>query len=523
MMNEAKARPYLDKFPDVPEELFRYARHIHKAFVLFDHKGSAYCTNCEEEFSIDIGAFSHKVKCRCPVCCIRALAIDITKNYKGTKTEDIANASIYLAGEDGNLYVRCFTQEMAFMHGELIPRRKAFETQRYVFTPNGVARFGRKAQWALVGDNRYVKYWEAGVWCVNTKFSEPNFLDTGCGYRIYHNYGDISLDNALKDTWMKNCMVSELNEFDSFGILTYLNFFVRHQGAERLIKCGFVNDVRDMLYIDKSLVEFVDWKQTELTKMLGVNRAELKYIRRSKISLRTLRDAREAFPNFPANKAVGYFKTFDTSREMLIRTLELVGRENLQRLVKYMSHQQCGLVTYKDYIENCRTLGYDLTSREILFPPHLDDAHDRAEAAMEARRFEKRLKAEKLKQKQFNKLKKERQRLEFKYGDYLIRQPKDAEEIIEEGQILRHCVGGYAERHLRGATTIMFLRRKSEPDKPFFTIEVDNDLEIVQCHGYRNEFEGEKPKDIIKLEKIYQNYLHELKRGATKIQIKVGA
>jgi len=519
MMNAAKARPYLDKFPDVPEEFFRDARHIHKAFVLFNHNGSAYCTNCEEESSINIGAFSHKVECRCPVCCIRALAIDITKNYNGTKAADIANASIFLAGDDGNLYVRCFSQEMAFMHGELRPRRKAFETQRYVFTPNGVARFGRVAQWSLVS-NRYVKYWEPDVWCVNTKFSEPNFLDTGFGYRIYHNYDKINLDNALKDTWMKNCMVGKLN---GCGTLTYLNFFVRHQGAERLIKCGFARDVEYMLYSCKSLEKFVDWKQTEVTKMLGINRAELRYIRENKIPLCTLRDAKEAFPEFPVNKAVGYFKMFNTTRETLIRTLELVERKNLRRLLKYMSHQQCNIVIYKDYIEDCRTLGYDLTSREILFPPHLDDAHDRVEAAMEARRLEQRLKAEKSKQKQFNKLKKERRRLEFEYGDYLIRQPENAEEIIAEGKILRHCVGGYAERHLRGATTIMFLRRKDEPDKPFFTIEVDNDLEIVQCHGYRNEFESQKPKDIIKLEKIYQNYLDELKRGATKMQIKAGA
>lgn len=81
----------------------------------------------------------------------------------------------------------------------------------------------------------------SSVWHVNAKFSEPNFLDTGCGCQIYHNYGDINLDNALKDTWMKNCMVGELS--GAYGFLTYLNFFVRHQGAERLIKCGFANDV----------------------------------------------------------------------------------------------------------------------------------------------------------------------------------------------------------------------------------------------------------------------------------------
>lgn len=518
-MNEAKARPYLDKFPDVPEELFRDARRIHSAFILFDHKGGAYCTNCEKEFSINIGEFSHKVKCYCPECGIGAVAVDIAKSYKGTKTADIANASIFLAGDDGNLYVRCFSQKMAFMHGELKPRREVFETQRYVFTPNGAARFGRITLWSC-DRGGYVKYYDPDVWRVNTKFSEPNFLDTGFGYRVYHNYGDINLDNALKDTWMKNCMVGEA---DRCGTLTYLNFFIRHQGAERLIKCGFASDVERMLYSDKDLEKYIDWKQTEAAKMLGINRAELRYIRENKIPLRTLRDARIAFPELSVEKAVEYFRTFHVSLRTLTRALEFVGKENIHRLVKYMSHQEYSLAVYNDYIENCDTLGYDLTSREILFPPHLADAHDRASAAVEARRLEEDLKRAELDRACINKLKKERRRLEFEYGDYLIRQPEDAEEIIEEGKILRHCVGGYAERHLRGATTIMFLRRKSDPDKPFFTIEVDNDLEIVQCHGYRNEFEGEKPEDIIKLEEIYQNYLEELKRGITKTQIKIGA
>ena len=43
-------------------------------------------------------------------------------------------------------------------------------------------------------------------------------------------------------------------------------------------------------------------------------------------------------------------------------------------------------------------------------------------------------------------------------------------EIEDEGRILSHCVGGYAERHAMGKLSIMFLRKVSEPDKPYYTV-----------------------------------------------------
>lgn len=57
-----------------------------------------------------------------------------------------------------------------------------------------------------------------------------------------------------------------------------------------------------------------------------------------------------------------------------------------------------------------------------------------------------------------------------------------------EGQVLGHCVGGYAERHLNGVTTILFLRRSARPDEPYVTIEMDGN-QIRQIHGYKNERE----------------------------------
>ena len=103
--------------------------------------------------------------------------------------------------------------------------------------------------------------------------------------------------------------------------------------------------------------------------------------------------------------------------------------------------------------------------------------------------------------------------LEYESGSLILVQPESIDEIANEGKTLCHCVGGYAERHAKGITNIMFLRRKTEPDKPFYTVEVSRELKVMQCYGYKNNKAGnDKPPEIEAFEKDYQHYLEELKR-----------
>lgn len=44
--------------------------------------------------------------------------------------------------------------------------------------------------------------------------------------------------------------------------------------------------------------------------------------------------------------------------------------------------------------------------------------------------------------------------------------------MIAEGQALHHCVGGYALRMAEGKTAIFFIRLAEEPDRPYYTLEL---------------------------------------------------
>ena len=69
----------------------------------------------------------------------------------------------------------------------------------------------------------------------------------------------------------------------------------------------------------------------------------------------------------------------------------------------------------------------------------------------------------------------------------MIRPCANEEELILEGKLLHHCVATYAKSYAEGRTAILFIRRTSEPDKPFFTLEFDEKAKRVrQNRGLRN-------------------------------------
>lgn len=75
---------------------------------------------------------------------------------------------------------------------------------------------------------------------------------------------------------------------------------------------------------------------------------------------------------------------------------------------------------------------------------------------------------------------------EFESDDYIIKAPQNLNELIDEGKALSHCVGSYTESVSEGREYILFLRKKSDPDKSFFTIDVNTDLKVRQIHGMCN-------------------------------------
>ena len=149
---------------------------------------------------------------------------------------------------------------------------------------------------------------------------------------------------------------------------------------------------------------------------------------------------------------------------------------------------------YMDYLDAARNCGMDVENPVIFMPRDLIEKHDRVTTAWSAIQRQRRKAAQaEADRKAAEAYRKRLHTLSEKYlfwtDDFLIRAPVNADEIVDEGKVLKHCVGGYADRHLRGATTILFLRRRDKPHTSLATIEM-NGNRIMQVHGYRNELES---------------------------------
>ena len=93
----------------------------------------------------------------------------------------------------------------------------------------------------------------------------------------------------------------------------------------------------------------------------------------------------------------------------------------------------------------------------------------------------------------------------------LIRLPKCAHEIRKEGNTQHHCVATYMDRMVAGETCILFIRKKEEPDKSYYTVEVKDD-EVIQVRGKYNVAPSE---DVEEFMKIFKRNLRKTERKAS--------
>ena len=80
--------------------------------------------------------------------------------------------------------------------------------------------------------------------------------------------------------------------------------------------------------------------------------------------------------------------------------------------------------------------------------------------------------------------------LKWKGQDLGIFIPESLAELTMEGKILHHCVGSYKQDVALGKEGILFLRKLSCPDTPYYTLDVvkgpNGKYQVRQCHGNCN-------------------------------------
>ena len=184
---------------------------------------------------------------------------------------------------------------------------------------------------------------------------------------------------------------------------------------------------------------------------------------------------------------------------------ELVRYNPLGRVLRYVEAQReispgylkrrkmpYFLRLYRDYLSMAEDLKSDMTERVILEPRNLKERHD----LLAGRVNESRSKPdnERFQQAIDDGLYWWAQ--EYANEEYCVVYPMKRDDLTTEGQRLNHCVGMkiYFENHIRGHRMIFFIRKAAEPDKAYFTAEIDTDTgRIIQLYGFGD---SSAPKEV---------------------------
>lgn len=455
-------------------EIFKHSRYIFTRRK--NKKQYGYCTHCNQEFETD--GLRHNESDLCPLChshCkIKASGLgrsrlmdDAYFVYYDKSLIDpnaIIARGIYASRDYRNNYKNVKTQFAV----------KAL----YLFRP-GDSIFMERYGYNSNGEVNYVK--QNSVYSLFSHY-------TGCK-RICCSYE--SIKKAIKDTPFQ---YSTWESYVDGDMVKFFSLYARYPCVEYFTKLGFESLVRSKLY-GYSTFSAINWRGKSLLSVLKISKKELRELKAANIQVSTLllrlyqqslqdgsrlsfdeiKDIQHSYgPYFNDLRQILKYTTLRHANSYLHKQFEQ--QPKVRRILHSLSQV---LITWRDYIADCKSLLMNLEDSRILFPKDILKAHQETSKRVksEANKLMDRLIENRLPSLNF---------YCFEYEGLLIRPAVSTGELIAEGKALNICVGtysnGYMTKYSKGQTNLLLIRKMSEPDKPFYTMELCKDS-IIQVQG----------------------------------------
>lgn len=313
---------------------------------------------------------------------------------------------------------------------------------------------------------------------------------------------------------------SGMPEFARTGIEFYQQDFIdkakEYAGIEKLIKAEFYNLTNSCISYGSRTP--IDLYQKRVKKVLGLTGEYYNLIRDKDPTWREYEVTEQC-------QDVGIRATWEQIQRMAqyARNFAIYMRHSTpHKMLKYIeglkSEGPCAMRNqevndYHDYLQLAAGLGYNLDDDWILYPKNLKERHDQLTEEQNERKVELEKEADDKKDRKLKRTIKRKgwTRYEMETEELLIRLPECAHEIRKEGNAQHHCVATYMDRMVAGETCILFIRKKEEPDKSYYTVEV-RDNEVIQVRGKYNAAPSE---DVEEFMKIFKKNLRKIERKAS--------
>lgn len=360
-------------------------------------------------------------------------------------------------------------------------RLEQFETSRAIISPG---------KWECYWHSLYEDEWKKGLRPVMNPWNYNFFADDSAV--LY----PIGVKAAMNGTAWEYLPVEQAKKVEPFDWGCFLAKYTNHRRAETLLKTGFTKLGVEIVVSHQNLGG-LDETQNRLHRILGVAPEEVEYLRSINIGGEDLQKYKKLLQK---SRPIVWDWVNKSQIKVVTDTAEVLKTVRIEKLKSYCEKQRGKfkkssyrseaaefVATYRDYLDLVRKLNLRL-SKSVLYPKDLIEAHDKAVSEVkmaEDAKIDEAIRTVASKWKN----------LEYATEQFAIMMPKALYDVIHEGSELCNCVGeNYPNRIRNGECLILFVRKASEPTKPYFCLEVRN-KKVVQLRGYRN---CDPPDDVKK-------------------------
>lgn len=442
---------------------------INENFMFYDKiANEGFCTNCEKYVSLKGITYKHNMmEIKCPSCHKKVQYKSKNISHKHLRTQA---TGVIFEKNGKELLARYFDVSKDYGKDYVNPEINVSEVVRTVFEKNKIVNYEKRMFHQLEVN-----------WCKCSPYAACYNYNYDIRYIAHNNYGIYGLKKSLKDTYNQFSEVCEWLKVYGKNVWTaecYLEKYTKYPVMEKLVKLGMFDMAKEMAkrnFKEQSLEE------KELHKILNISKVKFKMLNSIKNPAYDLyRCIKENKTNKEYSLEQYKFiqqKIRNTYDEKFI--FELLQNVSYYKLHKYLENKDAGL--YIDYIKFCKKLEWNLKNTYVLFPKDINKAHDEAQALITYEEKKEQIEA-------INKrLPEIARKYNFTYKDLVIIAPKDAKEYVHESQELHNCISrNYMGSMASGRCCIVFIRKKSDINKPYYAMEIDEDGKICQVRGKVN-------------------------------------
>ena len=406
-------------------------------------------------------------------CTAKLLCVGRMRNFE---TVNDREWFVFCKAKDGWLYLICAVGERFFDREDLDPLPRFDVRKVYALKP------GQRAAWTADGG------------CLRRMKSAGGPAFPGLPYVGVRCYWLLNRE-AIDETEMRYCAWREVfkawnmdNSIMIWGAESYLILYSKLPMIEMLVKSGLDEPVKRRL---EGTYGTWNWKAKTPWDFLRMSKADFKLWRRSGMTFEAMSAKQRALPEMTWPEYIRLKNIWGSAVENAVNTYG--GTRYWKALCRWWKSDNKWW-EWQDVLRMEEQVGNDITHENVLMP---EDIHARHE---ELREIIDRIENKEICEEYEKRKKTLRRRFEYSDGDMMILVPEDGKDVAEEGETMKHCVKGYAKRHMQGVTCILFLRFCVSPGTRYVTIELDEkNLKIKQIHGYGNDREySKKPETIHK-------------------------